>query len=635
MEYRYKKDFPNGFGNVLLPREQFLPLPKYEDEQEWKTVNDEARSLILKHAEEILDKPMPRATASAYMQYYRTGKRDYDQEVDRPMCHALFWLTAAECLERKGRFMDSLIDYIWALCETTSWSLPAHNWQGLEGSWGGPGGTRPLPDIKDQHICLVASITAEYMAWTLYIMRKKLDEVTFLIGERIEYELNRRIIEPFCNRRDDWWVTEVTHNWHMLTTSNCLAVVLLMEPNPAKRAKAAELALRYTEEFYQSYVSDGSSVEGASYWMDAAGAMYYSLKLLRMASGGAINQFDEPKIHKMAAFLYNVHIHKREYYNYSYMARYNRVTQGMEIYDYGKEINDPKMMDMGVYIYHQDRQPLMIADHAYTIFLEILHSHELEQKQPKAPNVGYYYSEAQQLICAREYPGTPDGLFLGAKGYNGHRDSHRDGGSFILYNNSEPVYIELGTVWYNRRVMELPWRHQHFICVPENHCAITVNGQGQMPGAVLGGMTEEKLHSREAAETSTRSSSSDDGIVASLALDMGNVYPEESGVKGCTRTFELDRANHVVRIHQNVECDRESDICLHFITCEKPVLEDAILVGGTRMTYDTALFTAKTEEIDTENDSKLQSSWGDHVYRTTLTAHAKRIDTTVTICAEK
>ena len=78
-------------------------------------------------------------------------------------------------------------------------------------------------------------------------MRGKLDEVTYLISERIEDELNRRIVEPFCNRRDAWWVSDSTHNWHMWITANCLSVVLLTETNGAKRAKAVELALRYTE----------------------------------------------------------------------------------------------------------------------------------------------------------------------------------------------------------------------------------------------------------------------------------------------------------------------------------------------------------------------------------------------------
>jgi hypothetical protein len=54
-------------------------------------------------------------------------------------------------------------------------------------------------------------------------------------------------------------------------------------------------------------------------------------------------------------------------------------------------------------------------------------------------------------------------------------------------------------------------------------------------------------------------------------------------------------------------------------------------VGGTKLTYDTALFTAVVEKFDYEDDPKILHAWGDEIYRTTLTAHAKELDTTVTI----
>ncbi len=634
MDYRYKKDFPNGLKDVLLPREQFHPLPKYEDEHEWQNVTEEARALILKEAEELLVKPMPRATATRYMNYYRTGVRDYDGEIDYPMRQAMFWLTAAECIERKGRFMNQLIDYIWALCETTSWCLPAHNWQGLEGGWGNDS-TRPLPDIKDPQIDLFAGTTAEFMAWTLYIMRSKLDEVSFLITERMEYELNKRIIEPFCNRRDAWWVSDSTHNWHMWITSNCLTVVLLVETNPAKRAKAAELGLRYVEDFYRKYLADGSNNEGAGYWVPAAGSMYYALKMLKMASDGVIDQFGEPMVKNISSYIYKVHINEREFYNYCYAPRLVKSLQGTEVYDFGKEMNDPALMELGAYIYHVDKKPVVLSDHAYQPFFELLHSREMEWITPKAPYVGYYYSEAQQLMVAREIPGTPDGLLLGAKGFNGHFDSHRDGGTFILYNDSKPVYIEMGSPKYSREVIDARFRHYHFACVPENHNSITVNGMGQKPGTLVGAMSEAKLHGKDAVAASTRSISNDDSTTASITVKMGHLFPTESGVKSCTRAFALDRSNGTVIVRQKVECDRESEICLHFVTCEKPLLNGAICVGGTRLNYNTALFTAKTEEIDTKNDPNIRAAWGEHLYRTTLTAKAQVLDSTFTISSER
>ena len=633
MDYRYQKDFPNGLKDVLLSNEQFRPLPKYEDEAVWQSVSEEARKLILQKAEGLLTAPMPRSTATRYMKYFRTGERDYDGSIDYPMRQAMFWLTAAECLEREGRFVDTLIDYIWALCETTSWCLPAHNWQGMEGGWNNSG-TRPLPDIKDPQIDLFAATTGEYMAWTLYIMRGKLDEVTYLISERIEYELNRRIVEPFCNRRDAWWVSDSTHNWHMWITANCLSVVLLTETNSAKRAKAVELALRYTEEFYRSYLADGSTNEGPGYWVCAGGSMYYALKMLKLVSNGRIDHFNETMVRNIASYIYRIHINNTEFYNYSYNGRYVGGIQGVEICDFGRQMQDPAMMAWGAYMYRLHKRPFSLGEHAFIAFFEMLHCEELADIPAKAPYVGYYYSHAQQLMIARERPGAQEGFFLGAKGFNGHFDSHRDGGTFVLYRDCKPVYIEIGSPKYSREVIDARYRHYHFNCLPQSHNAITVNGMGQKPGTLVGAMSRAKQESAEAAAISSRSTSTDDGVTAALTVNMGHLFPEESGVLICERTFALDRAAGIVTIHQKVECDRESDICLHFLTCEKPEENGEILVGGTKLTYDRTLFIPKVERFDYENDPKIRSTWGEELYRVTLMAQTKLLDTVITISKE-
>ena len=629
MAYKYKTDFPNGLKEALLPRDEFNPLPKYEDESVWAEVPTKERKTIIKTAEDVLQTPVPRALATSYMQYYRTGVRDYEMTFFRPMKHALFFLTAAECLERQGRFTDALLDHIWALCETTTWVLPPHNWSGMEGYLNGS--DRPLADINDPQIDIMCGTLAEYLAWTLYIMRGELDKISYLISERVEYELNKRIIEPFCNRREEWWISMSTHNWHMWTTSNCLAVVLLTETNPAKRAKAVELALKYTEDYIQQYTADGSNTEGATYWVASAGSMYYALKLLQLASGGLIDYFKEPMVRNIASYIRNIHIREREFYNYCYTARYNTLIQGLDLYEIGKDIEDQGLMELGTHLYHYDGLNLFTGDHIYPMFRQILFSHIMKKLTPKAPNVGYYWSERQQMMIAREKPGKPDGFMLGARGHNGHSDSHRDAGSFVLYYDGKPIYIDLGAAKYSRAVIDQRYRHQHFACVPENHNTITVNGMGQLPGAMRSAMSEALYQRAKQTNACTIGSSYDDGENATLELEMGHLLPTESGVSKCTRTFTMDRALAEVRIRQQVKCEKESEICLNFITCEKPDITDGIVVNGTKLIYDINQFQVRTEEIDTEGDVGIYNSWGEHVYRTTLTTHEKELDSTFII----
>jgi len=132
---------------------------------------------------------------------------------------------------------------------------------------------------------------------------------------------------------------------------------------------------------------------------------------------------------------------------------------------------------------------------------------------------------------------------------------------------------------------------------------------------------------------SSRSVSSDDGNVASLTVEMPHLFPAEAGVKEFARTFSMDRAAGVVSVRQQITCEKESEICLHFMTCEKPELNDGICVGGTKLAYDTNLFTASVEKFNYKNDPKIFAAWGDEIYSVTLTAHAKELDSTFTVCA--
>ena len=88
-----------------------------------------------------------------------------------------------------------------------------------------------------------------------------------------------------------------------------------------------------------------------------------------------------------------------------------------------------------------------------------------------------------------------------------------------------------------------------------------------------------------------------------------------------------------VSVRQQITCEKESEICLHFMTCEKPELNDGICVGGTKLAYDTNLFTASVEKFNYKNDPKIFAAWGDEIYSVTLTAHAKELDSTFTVCA--
>ena len=79
-----------------------------------------------KLAEKVLDEEIPQLSASLFMEFARTGNRSNYEEKYFERRKNLSTLVIAECAEYKGRFIDHIIDYLWAICSEPLWGLPAH-----------------------------------------------------------------------------------------------------------------------------------------------------------------------------------------------------------------------------------------------------------------------------------------------------------------------------------------------------------------------------------------------------------------------------------------------------------------------------------------------------------------------------
>ena len=118
----------------------------------------------------------------------------------------------AECLEGQGRFVDKLIDGIWAILEETSWVIPAHN-TSLDGA------KYQLPDAyrgEIRYVDLFSAETGSLLAWVYHFLKDVLEEaVPHVIVDRMQYELNRRILEPYLQYDMPWMGLDLSliHIW--------------------------------------------------------------------------------------------------------------------------------------------------------------------------------------------------------------------------------------------------------------------------------------------------------------------------------------------------------------------------------------------------------------------------------------
>jgi len=252
-------------ADVLICREGYRPFPTADSRREWQALPADLRQARIAAGEKYRGWQWPALVAARYMDYSRDGDRSRYEAPYFARRSALAELVLAECVEGAGRFIDEVINGIWQICEETSWVVPAHNHM--------HGAPDPLPDAARPAIDLFAGETAGLLAWAHYLLRNQLDAVSARVSARIRYEVKRRLLDPFLERDDLWWMGLANrsriNNWNPWCSSNCLSALLLLEDDPDRRVAGVAKILRILDRFLDAYLPDGGCDEGPTYWTRA------------------------------------------------------------------------------------------------------------------------------------------------------------------------------------------------------------------------------------------------------------------------------------------------------------------------------------------------------------------------------
>jgi hypothetical protein len=136
MRPAYDHDYPpvewtaEGIADALADPDPF-ELPTYEDAAVFEgsraaETTGSAVADLLDRAATAREEPVPTLSASLYLDYYRTGGRSDYQPPNRTRRRRLSRVALAECFEREWTYLDPVLDYVWAICEQSSWVIPAH-----------------------------------------------------------------------------------------------------------------------------------------------------------------------------------------------------------------------------------------------------------------------------------------------------------------------------------------------------------------------------------------------------------------------------------------------------------------------------------------------------------------------------
>jgi hypothetical protein len=601
---------------VLLARDAWKPAPSIADRDKWIALSDGLKSRISKEGQRALTQPIPALPATLFLDYTRNGNRSRFEALMFGRRARLHALVLAECLEDRGRFLDAIVDTVWAIAEESSWTVPAH--QGAQKAKGG------LPDTDEPIVDLFAAQTAHSFSWTLYLLGDRLDKVSPLVRPRMAREIERRVLGSYLARDDFWWMgfaprASRPNNWNPWINSNVLVAALLVEPSDQRRAEIVHKALRSLDKFLGPHPKDGSCDEGPAYWTRAGASVFESLELLQSASGGRINEFADPVIANMGRFAYRARISGDWVVDVGDSDPRVEVDRSLA-YRYGVAIGDPLLRAFGASGATEESVALddrSIGRAVFGLFGWEDMANERNAPAPLPRDV-WLPSEDMQLMAARDGEGSADGLYVAAWGaHNDQSHNHNDVGNVIVFVDGVPVLVDAGRPVYTAQTFSIR-RYDIWEMQSAFHNLPTVNGVMQMAG-------------RKAAARDVTYAASDDS--AELRMDIAPAYPPSAGIVSWRRSVRLNRGRNVTiadratlgRVSRDVSvslmtpCDvrEETPGQLRF-TCAVPTsAAGAAPVVFAR--FDQNVQAATVERIDLD-DPQLKRAWGDHLNRVVLKA---------------
>jgi hypothetical protein len=599
-----------NLSEILLSLENYKPFPTIEERNKWDELPPLLKKFWIHKGEGKLNHSWPTITATEYMDYSRTGNRVRYDTVSWKRRRDLASLVIAECIENQGRFMDDIVNGIWCICEETFWGIPGNGYMMKRQDC--------LPDVSDQIIELFSAETAALLSWTYFLLKNKLDSISIMVCERMQLEVKKRILDPYLNRTDFWWMgfneEEMLNNWNPWCNSNCLSAFLLLEEDPQRRVSAVIKAMRSLDNYIQRLHSDGGCEEGPKYWMYAGGKLFDCLELLYGASGGKIDIYQEPLIQQIGGYLYKAFIDDTFYANFADSSAKVHIPAELA-HRFGHRIGDAKLAGLGTMVLKKKREEATTEEFSamFRILPALFNYTEIESCTGESPYTRDAWLDGIQIMAAREQEGSSQGLYLAAKGgHNAESHNHNDIGNFIVYCDGSPMIIDPGVVTYTSKSF-FAERYTIWTMQSGYHNLPIVNGIQQKDGR------QYKAHDLNYHQEDT---------LSSLSMNIAGAYPDTAQIKSWIRSMSLIRdSNPYIEIKDNFQLQRATDdITFILMTPHHPQIQGTGIIvlqdknnNKVIIQYNAEMFVISTDKISLE-DEAMRDVWGNQLYRINLKA---------------
>ena len=563
-------------------------LPQADDTFWRDSIPQEMRQSYIQYGEQYLGKPWTVLPWTVFAENKQTGNRVNYEAICFEKRRQMAAIVMAEIMEGKGRFMGDIIDGMGSFCEETWWGIPAHY-------------PKAIPLSEWQEVDLFNAETASLIVWTRYMLEKQFDAFSPDLCQRIDQEIERRILQPAIER-DYWWKT-AGMNWNPWICSNWLACILICEKDEARKATAIAQIKKATQAFIDAYPEDGGCDEGPGYWDRAAASMF---EIMRLLDFGTVDQ----KVQRMASYAYKTYI-GNDYCVCFADAHENKAVQQVNIvYPFGLWLNDQTMREFGAYLGRQKgvlTNPAALYDKSGnfpTLGRELFflrHIRDFIAEQPCEPLLKDVWLPDLQIMTTRR-----GNLYVAMKGgNNGESHNHNDVGSFIVYGSQEsgvrskeqlsPLFIDPAVGEYTAKTFSDD-RYSIWTMQSQYHNLPQINGIDQKDGK----------------EYAAKVVSHKDG---QLTLDIAGAYPVEAAVKSWKRTVLAMKSG--ISMTEDYELSEyRQPTCLMLMTLDPEALQ--------RIHFDANQLSATIEDISDKLDPLLQHMWGQKMYRIILTVKSTK-----------
>ena len=485
------------------------------------------------------------------------------------------------------------------------------------------------------------------MAVIWHFFNKTFDSVDPVISRVIYDSVKKQILDPYLNMDEhtaNWWLAfdikpgRVVNNWNPWCNANVILCFLLMEQDPKRLDKAVAQSAKSVDKFIAYVKKDGACEEGPAYWGHAAGKLFDYLQIMSDASKGRFSIFDDPQVRLMGEYVSRSFVRDGWVVNFADASAKLSFSSPL-IYNYGKAVCSQEMQDFAIYNLGNRKKgnfttpSPVIQDDVYRSLESLKYITEITKRvdgMNELVSLGVSFDECMASLrtCVPSstwYPQTEfcyfqnkaDWFFAAKGGHNNESHNHNDIGTFILYKEGTPMFIDAGVGTYTKQTFSSD-RYAIWTMQSNWHNLPQINGHVQRNGPKYKSSSTSVNYSKGKKV---------------FRLDLSSAYPDSTECSSWMREYVL--TDHMLTITDSYSLrTRKSGDVFNFLVQGKIFLPGDMIEGGyivrkgeviisnagvmMRLAYPTA--TTPSVDMVSLDDARLSKVWGNSIGRVSFTS---------------